>query len=801
MQNKKRTTYTKALLTSGMFYAGIIVGAIALVLYGICDKFGYVDAFVNASENLVVPMLGILAGGVFVYIVGSLLKVGSKTVCITESFIGLTIALCIGFTYLAFTSSIGLVTCIIIAAISLALAVLSIIIRAKKYDANAKVNTLKSNAAFTTYYKSLFKKYGVVSVILAVLAVAAMILLERADVVGYIINGNSIKVVAIVSLVSIAVLFLMMVVARLKSKEIGIVDVAAFTCLGGSIGLIPVAFMVGDVFRTLAFIILAVALVVVIVLTVLLIKNTHIYTDDEENAIEYGKNGIIAYFKSLFKKANFFALLGVSVIITAAVVFAEGINFIDLLINALNLESGTVLTVIAITLMAFVALLVIADVKNHRINGMDSALLVLTLASIFVSVCDFTILGVELSTEVYIALSGAVIGIALIITRSVFVKILDEKVETVSEIATEKEVEEVSNEVVTAVEEAVEDVETVEQIDDNAEESVQVVDETSTQNEQQSEIAAQEEIVNEPIETVVEESAVEEAVEENEELAATEEPVKLKRVNSKKTLEIYLRTGDDQLKENYSALKNAFYVYGVHSRLTKTRENFSKKGVSMSKVNPEKALHLQAKLLVRGKFVKLFINLDPTTLDAKYFRHSDASKKSPDQPTLLKIRSKLSLKRAIELIDKLAEQEGYTKKKKFVPVDYKAELSDENLTYMQKLGFDYMVKDSVTYDEVKVYNDEFAKKLLKTEVIAKPERYIYDEITLEAIADNFESDEVADLEAMRVKGLIKINANSVTVKPSATLSKKLIVVANVIDPKAAEMIAIAGGESTQLVEG
>ena len=35
------------------------------------------------------------------------------------------------------------------------------------------------------------------------------------------------------------------------------------------------------------------------------------------------------------------------------------------------------------------------------------------------------------------------------------------------------------------------------------------------------------------------------------------------------------------------------------------------------------------------------------------------------------------------------------------------------------------------------YQLEFAKKLLKTKVIAKPERYIYDEISTDALADNF----------------------------------------------------------------
>ena len=158
------------------------------------------------------------------------------------------------------------------------------------------------------------------------------------------------------------------------------------------------------------------------------------------------------------------------------------------------------------------------------------------------------------------------------------------------------------------------------------------------------------------------------------------------------------------------------------------------------------------------------------------------------------------MKRALELIDMLAEKEGFTKKKKFEPVDYTKVYTDENLSYMEKLGFDYIVKNSVTLYEVKGYNPEFADKVVKTLIVDKPDRYIYDEVSLDAICDNFAEGEVADLEAMRAKGLIKINANKVTVVASPKLSKKLTIVASEIEPNAIMMVAIAGGEVTQLVE-
>ena len=118
---------------------------------------------------------------------------------------------------------------------------------------------------------------------------------------------------------------------------------------------------------------------------------------------------------------------------------------------------------------------------------------------------------------------------------------------------------------------------------------------------------------------------------------------------------------------------------------------------------------------------------------------------------------------------------------------------------MQVFGYDYMVKESVSYAEVLRYKDDWAERLIKSKIIPDAERYIYDEVTLEAISNAFKDGETVTPEALRVKGLIKPNANYVTVKPSAHLTKKLFVEANVIDEKAVQMIAIAGGEATRLV--
>ena len=801
MQNTK-SSYVKALLTSGMFCVGIILGVILSAIYVICDAYGYVEMFATKSSQYVAPIFVVLGLSFVAFVAAGFMKAKSKTLCLTEMVIGLLAVLFALMIYVLVDSANAVVFAIIAMIVIVALIVFAIVIRNKNFDSHVTSESKVSNATFKTYYQKFFKTYGVVSVIFAVLAIVAAILLEKANIVGHILSGNSLKAIVIAGLAMLVILFGVLYLARIKSKEIGIVDVALFMLVGGVIGLIPVAFMVGEMFRIVAIVILLVALVATVVLTCFAIKNTHIYTAEEDEELDKGTNGIASYFKALAKKVDFFTVIGIATVITTVAIFAEGVKLPALLIKVLNTDA-TIILVVAFAVMAFAAAFVLADIKDHRITEVDPALLVWNVSFILLFVTDFAILHGAIGLKFWLMVVAIILGVALNVVRAVFVR-FKEEVEEVKPVVTttEETTTTVVDDTTTTEEETtttvVDDTTTTEE-----ETTTTVVDDTTTTEEETTTTVVDDTTTTEEetTTTVVDDTTTTATDGETDIVVSEDEPIKLKRVNSKKNFEIYLRTGDDQLKENYNAIKNAFYYYGVHSRVTKSRENFSKKGISMSRANPEKNLHLQAKLLVRGKFLKLYINIDPTKIDPKYFRHSNASSKSPDQPTLVKIRSKLSLKRALELIDMLANQEGYTKKKKFEPVDYKANLTDENLTYMQKLGFDYMIKDSVTLDEVMAYNDEFAKKIIKTQVIEKAERYIYDEITLDTICANFADGEIADLEAMRVKGLVKINANCVTVKPSASLNKKLIVVANVIDPKAAEMIAIAGGECTQLIEG
>ena len=231
----------------------------------------------------------------------------------------------------------------------------------------------------------------------------------------------------------------------------------------------------------------------------------------------------------------------------------------------------------------FVFALAYTDVTLHRAETIDLIMVATFITSIFALVVDQLVMKQTFIVGGLMFTVVAVISLAFILLRTRFVKVLHQA--DVEEIAVQAPVE--------------------------LKEQPAEVD----SNEQPAVIAEEETVATQSPELVVEEEEI---------------PVKLKRVNVKKSFEVYLRTGDEQVKDNYSQIKNELLSYGIHSRYTQMRENFSKKGLTMSRVKPEKNLRLQAKLLIRGKFLKLYLNVDPSVVDAKYFRTKDVSSKMPD---------------------------------------------------------------------------------------------------------------------------------------------------------------------------
>lgn len=120
----------------------------------------------------------------------------------------------------------------------------------------------------------------------------------------------------------------------------------------------------------------------------------------------------------------------------------------------------------------------------------------------------------------------------------------------------------------------------------------------------------------------------------------------------------------DDVQERYEVLKNALLSYKkVNSRVSWSYDSFK---------TGKKQL---AKFAIRGKSLCLFLALDPSTLEESKYNVANAgdSKKYETVPCRLRLSSKRSIKWGLELIEKLAEQEGLVPNPKYQPKSFRME--------------------------------------------------------------------------------------------------------------------------------
>ncbi len=136
---------------------------------------------------------------------------------------------------------------------------------------------------------------------------------------------------------------------------------------------------------------------------------------------------------------------------------------------------------------------------------------------------------------------------------------------------------------------------------------------------------------------------------------------------------------DDELKSWYSTLKNAALSYkGARSSIAWKQEKLrcGRKQIG--------------KLLIRGKVLCLYLNL--TMDDLKdcpvHYRVEDVSARAINAatPIMYRIKNPLRVRHAVDLIDMVAAKEGLVKSKKFVPVDYAAQLAPKTVAQLMEEG-------------------------------------------------------------------------------------------------------------------
>ena len=375
-------------------------------------------------------------------------------------------------------------------------------------------------------------------------------------------------------------------------------------------------------------------------------------------------------------------------------------------------------------------------------------------------------------------------------------EVVEEPAEVVEEEPIVEEVEEVEDEEEDVEEELVEDEE------EEIEEEDLIEEEEEQEEEAASAIAVAEEIEEEEEEEAVEEFSLDDDDEEEEDLDDEEDSeedeeeeeeigeieIGGKALRPKYAYPTRIRLISDKTKFFYTKIKNEFLSYGFKNRISKTKENFN-----FSRDNV-------ARFVVRGKTLKLYIALDPNSLDNAYYHHKDMSAKKTyaEIPTMVRIKSGRGTKKAIELVGMLAENLGLKKKRRFQDKDFSADLTAKGLTYIERKGFGYLMKPSVTIEDVQDLPEELAERFAQTSKADKINRFIRTKVALDELASKFEDGETVTIEAVRARGIGGRNANCLIVEDGAALNKKLKVYADEFTPNAVKMIALCGGEAFKI---
>lgn len=162
-----------------------------------------------------------------------------------------------------------------------------------------------------------------------------------------------------------------------------------------------------------------------------------------------------------------------------------------------------------------------------------------------------------------------------------------------------------------------------------------------------------EEIVEEEVADEVEdEEEPEDLEEESEENSVETDVVVDAKVAAKKVVrrpfDEKMTKASSEIKENYNVLKNELLSYGVKSRLSHGSDTF--------RLRKEE----YARITLVGKNLKLYLATDPKKYEGTTIPARDESKKKcfANTPTMIKVKSALSIKRAKMMIADLMESKG-----------------------------------------------------------------------------------------------------------------------------------------------
>ena len=312
-----------------------------------------------------------------------------------------------------------------------------------------------------------------------------------------------------------------------------------------------------------------------------------------------------------------------------------------------------------------------------------------------------------------------------------------------------------------------------------------------------------EEPTEEPTEEVVEPTA-EPEVESDEGIMYIDENEVLVRYNRSFTSK--LMQSSDLLKSHYAELINLALSY----KKVKNRVSWPCSKLNWGRQN-------LVTFTVRGKSLYMYLALDPDARQITKGTIKDVSHKKRYQatPSMFKVRSPLSLRRAKVLLEALMQRKGvvlgnactdYSQQN--YPYDttenlikaglIKVRTSDgaevEEGMIMRAAGFG--IVKSVTVEQAhEMISDEVASTLVQTtpveECVERGNKKCI--INIDTLSNNFNDGDTVTLKALKQKGLVTKNVGYVKVVARGMLDKSLTVQANAFSLDAVKMIVLVGG--------
>ncbi|MDE7337549.1 MAG: hypothetical protein K2N32_05475, partial [Clostridia bacterium] len=512
----------------------------------------------------------------------------------------------------------------------------------------------------------------------------------------------------------LAALLVVWMIDNRKKRRVCSLDAFLLISLLLSFGMILQCVILGHfkTFDVTAILTIATTLIVLVLLTIRLCMFKLEEQQKDDDARYVAKSQLGLYFKVIFSKYALFisTMCAVGILLILIVTKSEMLEKFEF--AASNTEKVVTMTFAAVALVLMVISLFIRIVRG-RVNIVDCMPYMFILFAIGTLLYFFTS---KIYMVLYLAIGSGVVGIIwLCLCQYTFDRRLYDK----------KFAPAIEYEPVLSIEAPVEKVQPIEEQSDIVEvipveeepvvEEPIVVEEPVAEEPQVEETPVEEPVVEEPVveeepQPVVEETPVEEPVAEEpapveepvvaepvpvveeeieeeveddddvEEEEEEEEEISIRSIRPRYDYTTKMKLASDDLKTFYSEIKNEFYSYGMKSRISKAKENFNK------------GREIVARFVINGKTLKLYMALDPTVLDQKYFHHKDMSEKKAvaEIPTMLQIRSKQSVARAKELIAMLAEKIELAKKPRYKDKDFSEDLSNSELTLAQRKGYGYL---------------------------------------------------------------------------------------------------------------